>query len=233
VSLLTPSGPVTHVVRTAIRVEGHRPGGSASGPSSTRAGDPASALAGLVGNDVDGVFAEVEGSPAAVAEFLPRHWSGKAPPSRQGSSGVTAGGWDGTRGLRRPFEIVASDPAGRRSTLIAADTATCADCLRELADPGDRRFGYPFINCTNCGPRFTIVRDVPLRPPADHDGPLRHVRAVRRRVPRPGQPPLPRPADLLPPPAAPRLTLLDAGGKPHDSGSLATLWRAQRSTIFS
>ena len=44
---------------------------------------------------------------------------------------------------------------------MSADTATCADCLHELADPVDRRFGYPFINCTNCGPRFTIVRDVP------------------------------------------------------------------------
>ena len=44
---------------------------------------------------------------------------------------------------------------------MSADSAACDDCLRELADPADRRFGYPFINCTNCGPRFTIVRDVP------------------------------------------------------------------------
>src|SRR5262249_12341203 len=63
------------------------------------------------------------------------------------------------------FRIVASDQAGARRALVAADTATCADCLRELSDPTDRRFGYPFINCTNCGPRFTIGMAVPYDRP--------------------------------------------------------------------
>ena len=63
------------------------------------------------------------------------------------------------------FAIAPSQPGGPRRTLVPADTATCADCLAELADPADRRFGYPFINCTNCGPRFTIVRDVPYDRP--------------------------------------------------------------------
>ena len=58
-----------------------------------------------------------------------------------------------------------SQPAGERRTLVSADTATCDDCLAELADPADRRFGYPFINCTNCGPRFTIVTGVPYDRP--------------------------------------------------------------------
>jgi hydrogenase maturation protein HypF len=117
-------------------------------------------LGGLVGNDADGVFAEVEGSAAAVADFL-RRLEREAPPlarvDRVRSWAVTPTG-------SAVFTIVASpvDAAlGPRRALVSPDTATCADCLRELADPADRRFGYPFLNCTNCGPRFTIVRDVP------------------------------------------------------------------------
>lgn len=60
-----------------------------------------------------------------------------------------------------PFEIVASDADSERSTLVSPDIATCPDCLRELFDPANRRYHYPFINCTNCGPRFTIIRSLP------------------------------------------------------------------------
>jgi hydrogenase maturation protein HypF len=59
------------------------------------------------------------------------------------------------------FEIVESVRTGPADAAVAPDVATCADCLRELFDPADRRYRYPFVNCTNCGPRFTIVRDVP------------------------------------------------------------------------
>jgi hydrogenase maturation protein HypF len=136
-------------------------------------------LAGFVGNDADGVFAEVEGPSAAVSTFL-LALERDAPPlariERVAATPMpTAGGATPATPAAAPrrmppagagsFAIIASGPAGLRRTLVSADTATCADCLRELADPADRRFGYPFINCTNCGPRFTIVRDVPYDRP--------------------------------------------------------------------
>ncbi len=166
-------------------------------------------LSGLVGNDVDGVFAEVEGSSAAVAEFL-RALRRDAPPLARVER-VTATAMAPAE--TASFEIVASDPVGRRRTLIAADTATCADCLRELADPADRRFGYPFINCTNCGPRFTIVRDVP------YDRPLTTMAGfpMCERCAAEYHDPANRRFHAQPtccPACGPRLTLLDAAGKP-------------------
>jgi hydrogenase maturation protein HypF len=118
-------------------------------------------LAGLVGNDVAGVFVEIEGPPRDVAEFL-RGLETRPPPLAVLDT-VTVTDTTPTGGTG--FTIVDSHGTGGRRTLVAPDSATCADCLRELADPADRRFGYPFINCTNCGPRFTIVRDVPYDRP--------------------------------------------------------------------
>jgi hydrogenase maturation protein HypF len=118
-------------------------------------------LAGLVGNDASGVFAEVEGTPAAVQEFLaalPRDAPPLAKIEKITTKSLIPNG-------SASFLIVASETAGARRAVVPADSATCADCLRELADPADRRFGYPFINCTNCGPRFTIIRDVPYDRP--------------------------------------------------------------------
>ncbi|HEY2574670.1 MAG TPA: carbamoyltransferase HypF [Streptosporangiaceae bacterium] len=118
-------------------------------------------LAGLVGNDVDGVFAEVEGPPATVQEFLFSIKKETPPLARIEkiiSKQIPAKG-------SQSFSIAPSEVGGQRRTLVSADSATCADCLAELADPADRRFGYPFINCTNCGPRFTIIRDVPYDRP--------------------------------------------------------------------
>ncbi|HEY6480894.1 MAG TPA: carbamoyltransferase HypF [Streptosporangiaceae bacterium] len=143
-------------IRTAVRVEGIVQGvgfrpfvyGLA-----TRLG-----LGGLVGNDADGVFAEIEGDPAAVARFLVL--LEREPPPLARIDKVTTR--EVTPAGSAAFAIAPSPAAGRsRRALVSADTATCADCLAELADPGDRRYGYPFINCTNCGPRFTIVTDVP------------------------------------------------------------------------
>src|SRR6516165_9235125 len=150
---------MTRIIRTAVRVEGIVQGvGFRPFVYSLATG---LGLGGLVGNDVDGVFAEVEGPPTAVREFL-RSLEMNAPPLAR-IERITA--TDMPPAGTAAFRIVASDQAGARRTLVAADTATCGDCLRELSDPADRRFGYPFINCTNCGPRFTIVRDVPYDRP--------------------------------------------------------------------
>jgi len=119
-------------------------------------------LTGLVGNDLDGVFVEVEGPASTVSDFLLR-LERDAPPLARIERLTTRAV---TPQRSASFAIAASELAsGLRRTLVSADIATCPDCLRELCDPADRRFRYPFINCTNCGPRFTIVRDVPYDRP--------------------------------------------------------------------
>lgn len=114
-------------------------------------------LAGFVCNDSQGVTIEVEGTVEALAD-LQRALREQAPPlARIDSIAVEL------LALRHDesFVITHSQSQSERHALISPDTATCADCLRELFDPTDRRYHYPFINCTNCGPRFTIVQDVP------------------------------------------------------------------------
>jgi hydrogenase maturation protein HypF len=164
-------------------------------------------LSGRVGNDTAGVFMEVEGAEQAVTEFLTALPS-EAPPlaiiEQVRTNPLTPTGESG-------FHIVSSNAAGRRDTLISADTATCADCLRELADPTDRRFGHPFINCTNCGPRFTIVRDVPYDRPFTTMAPFAMCSACASEY----HDPTDRRFHAQPvccPACGPQLRLLDAGG---------------------
>ena len=113
-------------------------------------------LSGIVGNDVHGVFIEVQGD--GIDQFL-RRLRTDAPPM------ATVERIDVTEIDEREeagFLIVASEVAdGAASTSIPPDTAVCADCLAEMRDRADRRFGYPFIACTNCGPRFTMVVGLP------------------------------------------------------------------------
>ncbi|MGO4631395.1 Sua5/YciO/YrdC/YwlC family protein, partial [Streptomyces sp. 2RAF24] len=114
-------------------------------------------LSGHVTNTPDGVVAEVEGDPADVASFCARLTPDAPPLARVESvetAEVTASGGSG-------FTIVPSHQGGAVRTLVPPDTATCDDCLAELADPADRRYLHPFITCTNCGPRFTIVTGLP------------------------------------------------------------------------
>ena len=125
-------------------------------------------LAGYVANDQRGVIDRGRRGPAPRSPVLSRDLQSEAPPlaviERVSARELAPRG-------EREFRI-ARQPRRRdaRQTLIAPDTATCADCLREMSDPSDRRYRYPFTNCTNCGPRFTIVCEHPLRPPAYHDG---------------------------------------------------------------
>jgi hydrogenase maturation protein HypF len=202
------------VVRTAVRVEGIVQGvGFRPFVYSLATG---LGLGGQVGNDVDGVFAEVEGPETAVREFL-RALERDAPALAR-IERITA--TDLPPAGLAAFRIVASDPAGARRALVAADTATCADCLRELSDPADRRFCYPFINCTNCGPRFTIVRDVPYDRPlttmagfamCDECAAEYHDPADRRFHAQP----------VCCPACGPVLTLVDVNGGPVPGPSVA------------
>ncbi|HET9078068.1 MAG TPA: carbamoyltransferase HypF [Acidimicrobiales bacterium] len=114
-------------------------------------------LTGFVGNDSAGVFCEVEGDAAAVERFVTAVRAEAPPLAVIEEVTVTP------RPARRDrgFAIVASEAGPEPATLVTADTATCAACLGELFDPSDRRYRYPFVNCTHCGPRFTIVADVP------------------------------------------------------------------------
>ena len=146
-------------IRTAVQVEGVVQG--VGFRPFVYALATALGLAGHVGNNAAGVFIEIEGSPPRVRDFLARLEREAPPLARIDAVRTTAIEPGGGAG----FSIAASEPGGRRQALVSADSATCDDCLAELADPGDRRFGYPFINCTNCGPRFTIVRDVPYDRP--------------------------------------------------------------------
>ena len=118
-------------------------------------------VAGFVGNDTDGVFIEIEDEAASLDRFVAA-LEGSAPPAariqRIDSEDVQPTG-------DASFRIVASHHAETGTALVSPDLRTCEDCLHELHDPDDRRHRYPFINCTNCGPRFTITEQTPYDRP--------------------------------------------------------------------
>lgn len=117
-------------------------------------------LSGFVRNDSRGVEIEAEGPAAAVERFLALLATDAPPLASVEAVSATDVGLTGVAGF-----TIADSVSGAPAALITPDAATCADCLAELLDPGDRRHRYPFINCTNCGPRFTIVRAVPYDRP--------------------------------------------------------------------
>jgi hydrogenase maturation protein HypF len=121
-------------------------------------------LQGWVLNDAHGVALEAQGPAAALAEFERRLVADAPPLARVASIEVEALALNAAEpaGFRiLPSRAVAGGAAGRVDTAIPPDTTTCAACLDELCDPADRRWRHPFINCTQCGPRFTLTRQLP------------------------------------------------------------------------
>ena len=114
-------------------------------------------LAGWVNNSPQGVFIEVEGPRAMLEKFLLRLEVEKPPRSFIQSLEAS---WLDVAGYT-DFEIRESETGGDKTALVLPDIATCPDCLREILDPANRRYRYPFTNCTNCGPRFSIVELLP------------------------------------------------------------------------
>src|SRR3984957_15023285 len=145
----------------------------------------ANGIAGWVLNGEDGVHVTAEGSAESVELFIEAVRSSPPPAARVATFEITsvdATGFDA-------FEIRESAGGEAPTVRISPDLAVCDDCLRELFDPNDRRFGYPYINCTNCGPRYSIVLGLPYDRPrttmrdwplCDHCGPEYENPADRR-----------------------------------------------------
>jgi hydrogenase maturation protein HypF len=187
-------------------------------------------LNGEVANTATGVTLVLEGPPNRIQQFiddLPR----RKPPlahivevteKQQPVAGFTS------------FSIVKSRGNATRATLISPDVMVCDDCLAEMRDPDDRRFGYPFINCTNCGPRYTIIDDIPYDRPKTS---MRHFTMCdqcqteyddpgdRRFHAQPNACPL----------CGPRVTLCDATGAPIQTPDpiAATIQRLQAGRIVA
>jgi hydrogenase maturation protein HypF len=114
-------------------------------------------LVGFVQNRPDGVLVEVQGSSTAIDSFFSN--VGQELPPLANITGIESSKIAVTGDTE--FKIIVSDDDGQGDVHIAPDSAVCADCLKELFNPDNRRFRYPFINCTNCGPRLTIINDIP------------------------------------------------------------------------
>lgn len=119
-------------------------------------------ICGWVLNAGDGVHIEAHAPADALDAFaaaLSEHAPAAARVEYIEVVDLAVNGWDTAN--EQGFRIVASQDQTAHTTLVSPDIATCDDCRRELFDPADRRYHYPFINCTNCGPRFTIIRSLP------------------------------------------------------------------------
>ncbi len=166
-------------------------------------------LGGFVLNDERGVLVEVEGPPAPIERFLERLPLEAPPLAAVERLAVEPLPMEGGA----VFEIVSSERRGEPDAFVSPDTAPCAECLAELFDPAERRYRYPFVNCTNCGPRFTIVRGVPYDRPLTTMGSFQMCARCRAEY----EDPLDRRFHAQPIACAgcgPALTLLAPSGRP-------------------
>ncbi|WP_319406201.1 carbamoyltransferase HypF [uncultured Desulfosarcina sp.] len=165
-------------------------------------------LKGEVANTATGVSLIVEGPPNAIRQFIDDLPVKKPPLAHIVDVSATPVAVNGFT----VFSIVKSRSSAARTTLISPDVMVCEDCLAEMRNPADRRFGYPFINCTNCGPRYTIIDDVPYDRPKTSMRNFRMCAQCQAEYDDPDN----RRFHAQPnacPVCGPRVALCDAGGK--------------------
>ncbi|MFW6155155.1 MAG: carbamoyltransferase HypF, partial [Planctomycetota bacterium] len=174
-------------------------------------------LTGHVGNDARGAFVEIEGPPERVERFMTDLVERQPPLAHITDVQAEDMPAEGTE----RFVIETSRAEGKQEAGITPDTATCADCLREMFDPADRRYRYPFINCTNCGPRYSIIRSVPYDRPATTMAAFTMCPDCRREYDDPTN----RRFHAQPnacPVCGPRVWFVDAPGAPVEGDAVAT-----------
>ena len=167
------------------------------------------ALKGWVCNTSEDVRIEVEGADSSIERFLIDLQQQAPPLARIESVSLT---YHLPQGYTT-FEIRHSIAEADKYQLVSPDIATCQPCLSEIIGPGDRRYRYPFTNCTNCGPRFTIIEDIPYDRPRTTMRPFQMCPACQAEYDNP----LDRRFHAQPnacPACGPRVDLLDAAGKP-------------------
>ncbi|MFZ7125791.1 MAG: carbamoyltransferase HypF [Desulfobacterales bacterium] len=166
-------------------------------------------LKGDVANTSAGVLIRIQGEPDTVESFVTA-LEAEAPPLSRITEVKVA---PSAPGAFTAFIIRHSRSDESRSALISPDVSVCADCLKELFDPGDRRHRYPFINCTNCGPRYTIINDIPYDRPKTSMARFTMCGRCQREY----DDPMNRRFHAQPnacPDCGPKVSLLDARGRP-------------------
>ncbi len=139
-------------------------------------------LCGYILNSSSGVTVEIEGAENTIEQFLDTLRNSPPPLAQITDIVLTEISLQGESG----FSIRASIAEDHAFVLISPDVATCDDCWREFGDPSNRRYGYPFTNCTNCGPRYTIIQNIPYDRPKTTMAPFRMCELCRAEYEDPG-----------------------------------------------